>query len=59
MPFKSQRQRKFMFAAQKRGEIPKGTAERWAKHTPSIKALPERAPKRKHNHNSGYYPIKV
>jgi len=30
-----------MFAAEDRGELPKGTAERWAEHTPDIKALPE------------------
>lgn len=42
MPFKSKAQQRFMFAAEGRGEVPKGTAERWAKHTPDIKALPER-----------------
>jgi hypothetical protein len=41
MPFKSNAQRKWMFAAEKRGEVPKGTAERWAKHTPKSKDLPE------------------
>lgn len=41
MPFKSKAQQRFMFAAEGRGDIPKGTAERWAKHTPDIKALPE------------------
>ena len=41
-PFTSKSQQKFMFAAEARGEIPKGTARRWAKHTPSIKSLPER-----------------
>jgi len=29
-----------MFAAEARGEIKKGTAERWAKHTKNIKHLP-------------------
>jgi len=42
MPFKSKAQQRFMFAAEGRGELPKGTAERWAEHTPDIKALPER-----------------
>jgi len=41
MPFKSKAQQRFMFAAEDRGEIPKGTAKRWAKHTRSIKSLPE------------------
>ena len=42
MPFKSKAQQRFMFAAESRGDVPEGTAERWAKETPSIKALPER-----------------
>lgn len=42
MPFKSKKQQRFMFAAEQRGEIKKGTAERWAKETPNIKALPEK-----------------
>lgn len=29
------------FKSQKRGELPKGTAHRWAKHTKNIKSLPE------------------
>ncbi len=47
MPFKSRAQMRWMFAAEKRGEVPKGTAERWAKHTPNIKKLPEKKKKRK------------
>jgi hypothetical protein len=47
MLFKSKAQQKWMFAAEKRGELPKGMAERWAKHTNNIKALPKRAKKRK------------
>jgi len=43
MPFKSKKQQRFMFAAEQRGELPGGTAERWARHTPNIKRLPERA----------------
>lgn len=42
MPFKSKAQQRFMFAAESRGDVPKGTAERWAKDTPDIKALPEK-----------------
>ena len=45
MPFKSQAQRKWMFAAEKRGEVKKGTAIKWAKHTPNIEALPEKVKK--------------
>jgi hypothetical protein len=41
MPFKSKAQEKFMFAAENRGEIKKGTAEEWAHATPDIKKLPE------------------
>lgn len=40
MPFKSKAQRRFMYAAESRGEIPKGTAARWEKHTKN-KSLPE------------------
>ena len=42
MPFKSKAQQRFMFAAEKSGDLPKGTAKKWAKHTPNIKDLPER-----------------
>lgn len=31
-----------MFSEEARGGLPKGTAERWAKHTPDIKSLPQR-----------------
>lgn len=45
MPFKSKAQQRFMFAAEERGDIPRGTAERWALETGSgkMKKLPERA----------------
>jgi hypothetical protein len=42
MPFKSKAQQKYMFWAESKGKIPTGTAERWAKHTPNIKKLPEK-----------------
>lgn len=45
MPFRSQAQRKFMYAAEERGELKKGTADKWAKHTPNIKDLPEHVKK--------------
>lgn len=47
MPYKSLSQMKMFFAKEKRGELPKGTAEEWAHHTPSIKALPEHVKKKK------------
>lgn len=47
MPFKSKSQARFMFAAEKRGDVEPGTAERWAKETPSMKALPEKVKARK------------
>jgi len=51
MPFKSKAQQRFMFAAEERGELPKGTAHRWAEHTPDIKHLPERKKKKKKDHH--------
>lgn len=45
MPYKSKAQMKKFFAMEDRGELPKGTAEKWAKHTPNIKKLPERKKK--------------
>ena len=45
MPFKSRSQQKWMFAAESRGELPKGTAHEWAAATPNIKKLPEHVKK--------------
>ncbi len=42
MPFKSKAQARFMFAAEARGDVKPGTAEEFAKATPSIKRLPEK-----------------
>ena len=47
MPFKSKAQQRFMFAAEERGDVPKGTAEEWAHKTPNIKKLPEHVKKHK------------
>lgn len=44
MPFESKAQMRWMFAAEERGEIPKGTARRWLKHTKNVKRLPEKKP---------------
>ena len=38
---------KKFFAMEKRGELKKGTAKRWAHHTSNIKSLPEKARKMK------------
>jgi hypothetical protein len=43
VPLRSKAQQRFMFAAEARGDLPEGTARRWARHTPAIKSLPERA----------------
>lgn len=45
MPFKSKAQMRLFFAKEKRGELPKGTAKRWAHETPSVKKLPEKKKK--------------
>ena len=41
MPFKSKAQARYMFAT-----MPE-TARKWAKKTPSVKALPKKAPKKR------------
>ena len=43
MPLKSKAQMRFLFAAQKRGEVPEGTAEKFVEETPKskLKKLPE------------------
>ncbi len=43
MPLKSKAQQRFLFAAEARGEIPKGTAKKFVKETPKSKLakLPE------------------
>jgi len=43
MPFKSQRQARFMYAAEAKGDVEPGTAARWSKETKNIKDLPEKA----------------
>ena len=44
MPFKSKAQRRWMYAAEARGEVEPGTADRWQKETKG-KKLPERVKK--------------
>jgi hypothetical protein len=45
MPFKSKAQQRYMFAAEARGDLKKGTAREWAHETKDIKKLPERVKK--------------
>lgn len=47
MPFRSKAQMRWMFAAEERGELPEGTARRWAHETPNIKSLPDHAGSKK------------
>jgi hypothetical protein len=47
MPFKSKAQVRKFGAMVGRGEISKGTFNKWKKHTPSMKKLPERKRKKK------------
>lgn len=47
MPFKSKAQVRKFGAMLKRGEISKATFNKWVKHTPNIKKLPERIKKKK------------
>ena len=42
MPFRSQSQARWMWAAAKRGDIPKDMPKRWAHETKDIKSLPQR-----------------
>lgn len=44
-PFASSSQMRKFFAMEGRGELPKGTAERWAHETPDIKHLPKHVKK--------------
>jgi len=50
MPFKSQRQMKAAFAGSL-GSMMKSRAAQWARETPNIKDLPERAPKKTRKKN--------
>lgn len=45
MPLKSLSQMRMFFAKEKSGELPKGTAKKWIRHTPNLKDLPERVNK--------------
>jgi hypothetical protein len=45
MPYKSEAQRRWMHAAESRGEVPKGTASHWEHTTPKNKKLPEHVKK--------------
>ena len=45
MPYKSKSQERLFFSKESKGELPKGTAKRWARHTPDQKSLPEHVKK--------------
>ena len=49
MPLASKKQLRYLFAAQARGDVPKGTAEKFVKETgkKAMAKLPEKAPKRR------------
>lgn len=48
MPYKSKAQRRFMYAAETRGDVPEGTARKWEDETPKGKdALPEKVSEKK------------
>lgn len=47
MSFKSKAQMRWMFWAEKKGLLKKGTAKRWAEETPNIKRLPEKVSRKK------------
>lgn len=47
MPYKSKSQMRAFFAKEEQGELPEGTARKWAHHTKNIKALPEHVNKEK------------
>jgi hypothetical protein len=53
MPFKSQSQRRWMYAAAARGEVPKSMPEHWSKATPKGKKLPEKVASAE---THGWYP---
>ena len=59
MPFKSRSQQRWMFSAESRNELPKGTAERWADHTPDIKKLPEKVHHKKHAFAVGFSKVAI
>ncbi len=42
MPFKSKDQMEKIFAMEGRGELPKGTSEKWVHKTPNIGKLPKK-----------------
>jgi hypothetical protein len=46
-PFRSKKQMRFFAVQEKKGKLPKGTTERWLKHTKRFKSLPEKAKRKK------------
>jgi hypothetical protein len=56
MPYKSKSQVRLFHAMEDRGELPKGTAHRWAEHTSDIKSLPEHKKHKKGAKGGKNYP---
>ena len=52
MPFKSEAQRRLFYAKEAKGEVKKGTAARWQRHTTG-KKLPKRKKGRKGDRRYG------
>lgn len=50
MPAKSKAQLRYLFAAEKRGDVKPGTAEEFARATPNIGRLPEHVHKMHAHH---------
>ena len=42
MPYKSRSQQRAFFAMEAKGELPKGTAKKWMKHTTNFNELPDK-----------------
>ena len=57
MPYRSKAQQRFIFAAEERGDVPKGTAKKWAEHTKNIKSLPEHVKKAEEDLVHSFYKI--
>lgn len=54
MPFKSQKQRAYFYAAAERGEIPKKTVKKWEEETPKGKKLPKYVKSKKKSGKSAF-----
>lgn len=57
MPFKSKAQMKKILMLEQEGKVPKGTFEKWKKHTRNIKSLPEKAKKDKSRKKANFFEL--